>query len=529
MKHVQEHQEHICFVSPAPWVLDRLKRDRKKLAPRLAGLSKAQASKLLAEELGLPHVVGKPRGFNDGAFYPAPGGVPVGVPGGPSPAPAPALEAMPPTVGQRHALVLLVDFPDLKGTQTIAHFERLLFGTAAKSLSMRSYYDAASLQKLAVDGEIVGWLTMPQPLQYYTAGKSATGSYPHNGQRLVEHALDAAFAAGVHLGRFDVDGDGELDGLIVIHAGAGAEAEGSASKRPHLIWSHKWNIRTPRTMHGVTAWAYTLQPEDGRVGVFCHEFGHFLGLPDLYDTVGTSEGVGEWCVMGAGSWCGGGDKPSTMSAWCRLQLGWTTAVVPTAGGKHKIQPATKTGEVVKLPISGRPKEYFLLESRKSTGLDRALPGQGLLIWHIDDAQSDNDDPQRYMVGVEQADDNQDLEFGGDRGDAGDPFPGSTGNTVFGNGSSPNSKTYPPRMASRVDIRNIAFAVSTGVATVELGTAPTPAPGGLDGPKKLAKSGAKPARSGKTRATTVRRSGVADKKSAQKKATTKQATKRRSAS
>ena len=107
--------------------------------------------------------------------------------------------------------------------------------------------------------------------------------------------------------------------------------EPNPQKRKEMIWSHKWTLPTPFVNQGVKVYAYSTEPEDGRVGVFSHEFGHVLGLPDLYDTSYRSEGVGNWCLMGGGSWGGGGNKPTRMSCWCLSKLGWIKPINAKSG------------------------------------------------------------------------------------------------------------------------------------------------------------------------------------------------------
>ena len=78
----------------------------------------------------------------------------------------------------------------------------------------------------------------------------------------------------------------------------------------------------PRAPTRTKIYAYLTVPEDCRIGVCAHELGHLLfGFPDLYDTDYTSEGVGNWCLMGGGSWNGGGDIPAHPSAWCKVEPG----------------------------------------------------------------------------------------------------------------------------------------------------------------------------------------------------------------
>src|SRR5262249_47916040 len=140
------------------------------------------------------------------------------------------------------------------------------------------------------------------------------------------------------LTRFDLDGDGYVDGIFLVHAGTGAETEQDPTRRKSMIWSHKWTLPTPFVNDGVKVFAYSTEPEDGKVGVFSHEFGRVLGLPDLYDTSYRSFGVGKWCLMAAGSWGGGGDEPARMCCWCLEQLDWVNPQNLNAGGSISLAP-----------------------------------------------------------------------------------------------------------------------------------------------------------------------------------------------
>jgi len=277
-----------------------------------------------------------------------------------------------------------------------------------------------------------------------------------NPRLLVQEAIDAAENAGLDFSQFDNDDDGKVDAVTVIHAGYGEEA-GAGS---NTIWSHRWNLGSySRTYDGVEINEYTIVPElfgnigtmITSIGVICHEFGHILGLPDLYDTDGGSEGVGEWDLMGSGNWNNLGRTPSNLSAWCKAFIGWQTPQVISSPTKHDLLNASQNNTTYRINTL-HSNEYFLLENRQSIGFDAALPGTGLCIWHINtnkttsshiSANDVNADEDLKGVDLEEADGNNDLDNQTNRGDDGDLFPGAECNQTFNDNSNPNSRTYSP--------------------------------------------------------------------------------------
>lgn len=395
----------------------------------------------LASMMGLaPAGTSNMIGFNDGIVYPPEAAAMTAPARGRSLAPTLALAPQP--VRKLHALALLVDFSDNKGVRPAADFQKMLFDPTNPN-SMTSYYKTISGGALQVSGDVKGYVRAPKPYTFYTNGQSGTGNtFPRNTPGLLQDAL-TVFCASNSLTPFDTDGDGFVDGIFLIHAGGGAEAEPNATKRKNMIWSHKWVLPTPFVNNGVSVFAYSTEPEDGKVGVFCHEFGHVLGLPDLYDTSNRSEGVGDWCLMGGGSWGGGGATPTRMSCWCLTKLGWA---------KPKVHTGTKTLTLPTMAIDPKAcyrlwtggaagPEYFLIENRQATGMDQALPGSGLALWHIDERQSGNTNPLAYMVGLVQADGLQELEQAINRGEAGDLFPGSAAVTSISDATNPSTRSH----------------------------------------------------------------------------------------
>jgi immune inhibitor A len=192
------------------------------------------------------------------------------------------LEPVEPKKRHMHAVALLVDFSDNKGTRSALEFEKVLFDKANPN-SVASFYRQLSYGAFDLTGEVIGYVRAPKLYSYYTASESGTGSnYPQNTPGLLSDVL-TIFCQTNSLMRFDTDQDGFVDAIFLIHAGGGAEAEPNPTMRKNMIWSHKWTLPQPFVNQGVNVFAYSTEPEDGRVGVFSHELGHLLGLPDLYD------------------------------------------------------------------------------------------------------------------------------------------------------------------------------------------------------------------------------------------------------
>ncbi|EOA3905972.1 immune inhibitor A domain-containing protein [Bacillus cytotoxicus] len=260
-------------------------------------------------------------------------------------------------------LVLLVEYDDFKHNNieqepgymysddfNQEHYEKMLFGDepftlhdGSKIETFKQYYEEQSGGSYTVDGTVSKWLTVPGKAADYgaDAGEGHDNKGPLGPRDLIKDALKAAVESGIDLSEFDqfdqydIDGDGnknEPDGLVdhlmVIHAGVGQEA-GGGKLGDDAIWSHRWTVgQKPFPIDGTTAkvpywdgkmaaFDYTIEPEDGAVGVFAHEYGHDLGLPDEYDTKysGGGEPVQSWSIMSGGSWAGkiAGTTPTSFS------------------------------------------------------------------------------------------------------------------------------------------------------------------------------------------------------------------------
>jgi len=263
------------------------------------------------------------------------------------------------------------------------HYMDMLFNDAPGANSMRNFYIEQSSNRYTVYGDVTDWVTAPGVACDYDDGDPGPGDAQHVWQFLIDTVnawYDTQIAAGktpgqinAYLSQFDVwdrydyNGDGnfdEPDGYIdtfqSVHAGEGNEAGGGALG-DCSIWSHSWyayydligvdgpdfnkygGIQIGNSDYWVGK--YTIQPENGGVGVFSHEYGHDLGLPDLYDTSGGENGTGYWTLMSGGSWLDDGkdtigNKSSHMGAWEKFQLGWLNYEVAVAGktSAHKLGP-----------------------------------------------------------------------------------------------------------------------------------------------------------------------------------------------
>ena len=265
------------------------------------------------------------------------------------------------------------------------YYEEMLFSEAPGAISMRNFYIEQSSNRYTVDGDVTDWVQVPYDTASYGRHEDVQSNGASDVWFFVWDGVEAWYAAQQSAGmteaqimdylsqfdvwdRYDYDGDGnfdEPDGYIdhyqAVHAGEGEEAGGGAYGED-AIWSHRWYA----FWTGIALWGpsfnpaggvpigntgywigdYTVEPENGGVGVFAHEYAHDLDLPDLYDTNGGSNSSAFWTLMASGSWTSDGtvdigSKPTHMGAWEKFQLGWLNYEVAFAGAKseHKLGPA----------------------------------------------------------------------------------------------------------------------------------------------------------------------------------------------
>jgi len=397
-----------------------------------------------------------------------------------------------PVTGLWPALVLLVDYSDIthNGLSTPILYNNLLFSVGGYPApgSMRDFFREASYGVFDIIGGVDNtWRQVSNPRNYYanfdgiggTDDDYGFGAWPNNAQKLV---VDAVTLADNYVNFANYAVGGQVQGLFVIHAGRGAETDQWSYD---WIWSHKWGLGPyALTVDGVVVNLYSMEPEyvfspgDSTVGVFCHEYGHVLGLPDLYDTDYTSQGLGDWSLMAYGAWTGwNGNSPAHPDAWSKIQLGWVTPTIPTGTQIGASLPNVEgSATVYKLWTNGSAgTQYFLLENRQRRLFDTGLPSDGLLLYHVDETADQTSDWQPKVM-LEQADGLWDLQYGTNTGDSGDPYPGSSNNLSATAATTPSTKSYA-NANTYVSITNISSSGLTMTADLSVG-APPAAPSAL---------------------------------------------------
>jgi immune inhibitor A len=344
----------------------------------------------------------------------------------------------PRTTGTAKVLIIPVQFKDVAhwGGNNVSSLSNRTFSDDPSMLSLNDYLKECSGGKFNITGNVTPWVNSSYNMSYYGADGTYIDDLNGPIYRLVTEAVMLADSY-VDFSKFDADKDGVVDHLIVVHAGQAQEGWGGGKND---IWSHHWAVlNTNLKVDGVQVYPYSMVSEYSPVGTWAHEFGHDLGLPDLYDIDGSSQGVGRWDVMGSGSWNGGGRYPAHYSAWSKTKLGWVSPIdIIGPMANMTMNSVEKGGPVYRLKIGdpANSKEYFLLENRQRIGFDQKLPGDGLLIWHVDDSQTSNTYDDHRLVDLEESDE---ASNGDTPSDIGDPWANST--EGFWTYSVPSANSY----------------------------------------------------------------------------------------
>ena len=348
-----------------------------------------------------------------------------------------------------------------------AELERRWFGPGEGTL--RGYWNHVSAGALDLEGRVLPWLEIPGTLRddYFNVNDGRPANGAAGSRAMASDALAAAARAVADLRVFDDDGpdgiagsgddDGVLDLVVVLHPFVAWEVDPVLTGRGVLSLQSRLS-RAPIPGTPLRADAYVVTSATAPLGVWAHEFGHLLGLEDLYDhsedlvaDVGGPDqrlgGLGRWSLMASGTWGGDGALPSGLDAWSRLRLGFGEVVVVDDARTRTLPPIeASTAQTIELRPAGEwDFERFVLENRRRRDgavVDADLPGSGVLVYRVDDRPGDLGAPNPYLE-LLQADGRDDLANDVNDGDADDPFTGAPGaDRLDGNGL-PSTASYAP--------------------------------------------------------------------------------------
>lgn len=263
--------------------------------------------------------------------------------------------------------VIPVQFTDVAASSSISSI-------MSKASSMAGYWSEVSYGQLTLEvyTPFTAWLTMPNTMSYYGADSGSTIDV--NYQKLVQDALNAADSSIDYR---------KVSYVIIVHAGN----DQASSHVSTDIWSKaslgKWWFSND----GGCYIAWSLVAETDPYGAFCHEFGHNINLPDLYNSNPPPVYVGKWSLMDAGAWL---SPPSSIMSVEKNWLGWIGSNTVTLSGNQIVnitlsRLTLSSGTLmVKVPAGST---YYAIEYRRRTGTDSALPMDGVIVAYVNEGLS----------------------------------------------------------------------------------------------------------------------------------------------
>ncbi len=327
-----------------------------------------------------------------------------------------------PLSGSVLGLTLLIDFPDVPGTITrndVNDYANLDgYSGYGNNGSVMNYFEDISNGSLDYTNHVVEYYTASHNKSYYT---NESISYGTRAKELIDEALDDLDDLGFDFSILSTDAS---DYILAINAFYAGEADNAWAQG---LWPHQGWLNS-RTFDGVTTRQYQISNMGNALGlsIFCHENGHMIcDWPDLYDYGGESSGAGNYCLMAEGA-SANSTNPVPPNPHYRNLKGWETVIEISTDLLGTLRThIANSFTTYRYSHPSNPKEFFLIESRIKSGRNDYIPDEGLLIWHIDEDGSNQDEqmtPARhYMVSVEQADGQFHLEMGNNRGGGGDLF------------------------------------------------------------------------------------------------------------
>ena len=315
-----------------------------------------------------------------------------------------------PSSGNQRILIIPIDFPDQPGVLKQSEIYNQFFGTWP-TITFKDYFKEVSYNKLNLSGDVVGvtgesikinldlisYIRMPHPKKYYVKGVTGLERSFQSMAGAVIQSISQLDSLGFDFSPY-ANRDGELRNLIIIFPGKStAETNSEEDFMATSTDISNFQQLSYKTKNGFRYNSFNFCPEQLKdksqtpVGTCAHEFGHGLGMVDLYDTSGITAGVGSYDLMSYGSYGAGlGEKPFQPSVYTKIFLGWLQPKVIRAGSKRiKLKAVEKYPAAIKLVPQGNTKEYFLLENRQAILSDKEFPQKGLcpglLIWHVDES------------------------------------------------------------------------------------------------------------------------------------------------
>lgn len=362
-----------------------------------------------------------------------------------------------PMEGKKKGLVILVNFSDvqMKTANPNETFYRYMNEEGYKENgqygSVRDYFLSQSYGKFDFSFDVVGPVTLPNPMSYY--GRNVNG-YDY---RAGEMVLDACLLIKdqVDFSVYDWNGDGEAEQIFVVYAGY-AESNGAPD---NTIWPHQSYVQnrdgSSLVINGTRVGKYACSSEltgtSGTtlsgIGTMCHEFSHCFGIPDFYDTYGSNFGMDVWSLMDYGCYNNGGNAPIGYTAYERMMCGWLDPVVLTDTAFITDMPALSDEPVAYAVVNdANANEYYLLENRQKKGWDYYMYGHGMMVVHVDydarswDYNTVNTKASRQRMTIIPADNRLQRSISSY---AGDLFPGTAGVTQLTDTGTPGALLHTP--------------------------------------------------------------------------------------
>jgi immune inhibitor A len=429
-----------------------------------------------------------------------------------------------PHIGSPKAVVILAQYQDVKFTITNPQkvFDEYLNGDVLNDYghkenqnygSVKKYFKDISFNKFTPQFDVYGPVTLSQDMAYYGKNTSDNEGSDQNTDALVQEACQLADPS-IDFSQYDSDNDGYADLVYVIYAGYG-ENNGAST---NTIWP-KSGTTFAGTYDGKKVCRYGVNNElnynesftttfntvdrINGIGLFCHEFSHTMGLPDMYPSGSASSAridnqeMEYWDLMDGGEYLGkevigtksayGGYCPAPYTAWEREVMGWMSLdTLKESKTNIEITPINNNGKAYRILNNADGNEYLVLENiQNSTGWSSGLLGHGILVYHVKwpnypnvyMEQHPNDTPGKPGMAVVPADKLLISYYSYEKGTytrnqyikshGGDPFPGTSNITCLNDTMGlPNFNWYTSGPKVNKALNNIVEDTTTGVVTFD---------------------------------------------------------------